>query len=346
MVAEEVTEEEPTGRKMASIQVIEALDPIEGADKIEVATILGWQCVVQKVMNYNVGQKIVFCEVDSKFPEDDPEFEFMRAHKFRLKTVRLKGQISQGLVFSVAILNGFVADRGVGDDVSDILGITKYEPPLPKEMQGVCRSTFPSFIPKTDEERIQTCKYVLDAYRGMLFQATEKVDGTSCTMFVKNGEFHVCSRNMDLLESEGNIYWGIARQINAEELLRESVGDIAVQGEIIGEGVQGNHLNIKGKRFLVFNVYDWRTGEHLTPDKLQYFCEHHRFDQVPIVIDNYQLPRAVDELVERVTRKSIINPKVWAEGMVFRPYTEMRDHNLGRVSFKVVNPSYLLKYEA
>jgi len=145
-------------RKLATIRKIDDLQPIEGADRIELAIVDGWKVVVTKGLN--IGDKIAYCEIDSFLPIK-PEFEFLRKSSykklidgtegFRLRTVKLKGQISQGLCIPLNELPQ-LANNQIGDDVSEILGITKYDPPIPASLSGLAKGNFPTFLKKTDEE--------------------------------------------------------------------------------------------------------------------------------------------------------------------------------------------------
>lgn len=139
-------------RKLASIQRIKALEPIEGADAIERATVLGWQLVVKKD-EFRVGELCIYCEIDSILPEK-PEFEFLKSRGMRIRTIRLRGQISQGICFPLSFLPAETLIEE-DSDVTEILGVTKYEPPIPASLAGVMKGAFPSFIPKTDETRVQ-----------------------------------------------------------------------------------------------------------------------------------------------------------------------------------------------
>ena len=146
-------------RKLASIQHIKNLEPIEGADAIEKATVLGWQVVVKKG-EYKVGDLTVYIEIDSLLPETS-DFEFMRKNKFRVRTIRLRGQVSQGICFQPSILPpDFILDEDA--DCTEALGIVKYEPPVPAHLAGIAKGRFPGFIPKTDETRVQVLQEVLE----------------------------------------------------------------------------------------------------------------------------------------------------------------------------------------
>ncbi|HEX9972761.1 MAG TPA: RNA ligase (ATP), partial [bacterium] len=142
-------------RKLATIQKIKNLEPIPEADKIEKATVLGWQLVVKKG-DFKVGDHCVYCEIDSVLPEK-PEYEFLRPRKFRIKTAKLRGQISQGIAFPIGAIKELAnVEIKEGLDVTEIIGVQKYEPPPAVMMSGQVKGGFPGFIPKTDEMRIQS----------------------------------------------------------------------------------------------------------------------------------------------------------------------------------------------
>ena len=204
-------------RQLVSIQTVNAVEPIAGADAIERVRVLGWW-VVAKKGDYRPGDRVVYAEIDSLLPER-PEFEFLRASSFRparvdpatgaveqpggfrIKTVRLRGQVSQGICFPLGILpEGAPAEEG--SDVTNLLGVVKWEPPLPVGMGGRIKGAFPGFLPKTDETRVQLLEETLARHRGRTFYATEKLDGTSFTAFVFEGDYGLCSRNLWIDEAD------------------------------------------------------------------------------------------------------------------------------------------------
>lgn len=335
-------------RKLASIQKIKALEPIKGADAIEKATVLGWQLVVKKD-EFKVGDLCVYCEIDSLMP-DKPEFEFLKPRGMRIRTVRLRGQISQGIAFPLSILPPMEQVKE-DIDVTELLGITKYEPPIPACLAGKIKGKFPSFILKTDETRVQVLQKVLDKYKGEQCYITEKLDGSSATYYVKDGEFGVCSRNLDLLEDESNSFWKVARLMNIEEKMRSLQMNIALQGELVGEGIQDNKLKLKGQTVFFFNAFDIDKFEYLNFFDFNELIGKLELPLVPIVALDYELENDIDAIIKMATIKSQILKDVWAEGIVIRPYTEKIDlllsnenFNNGRVSFKAINPEFLLKY--
>lgn len=344
-------------RKLASIQKILDLQPIEGADRIECATVLGWHCVVGKG-EFKVGDLVVYCEVDSILPEE-PWTEFLRARHFRIKTIRLKGQISQGIVFPVTILPAQEAINWIcteGDDVTELLGITKYEPYVPANLAGQVKGSFPEFLHKTDEMRIQAVPELLEKHQGKIFYVTEKLDGTSMTVYLNNGEFGVCSRNMDLKETEGNAYWKVARELDLEKKMNarssSNVGgtlpNFALQGELIGMGVQGNKYKLSGLEFRVFNVFDINRGGCFSFEDFIDVIDKLKLQTVPqLGIVDLSVFKTVEELVEWSKGKSLLNKNIHREGIVLRPLVEEYEPELyGRLSFKTVNPDFLLKYDS
>ncbi len=328
-------------RKLASIQRIKNVESIEKADAIERAAVLGWQLVVKKG-EFKAGDLCVYCEIDCLMP-DRPEFEFLKPRKMRIKTVKLRGQISQGICFPLSLLPEGT-DIEEDKDVSEILGITKYEPPLPACLAGKAKGRFPSFIPKTDETRVQILQDLLEKNEGMKCYITEKLDGSSVTYFIKDGEFGVCSRNLELIEDEANSYWAVARDLDIENKLRKLGGNFALQGELVGEGIQKNTLAVRGQTVYFFNLFNIDKYKYFNYNEFKNTLEQLDLQTVPILSDNYELESDIEKLVEKSIERSSINKKAWREGIVIRPLKE-QDFSGGRLSFKAVNPKFLLKYE-
>lgn len=334
-------------RKLATIQKIKNLQPIEGADKIEKATVLGWELVVKKG-DFSVGDYCVYCEIDSVLPEK-PIFEFLRPRKFRIKTVKLRGQISQGIAFPLSVLAEFATvEIKEGLDITDLLGVEKYEPPPSFSVSGDKKGPFPGFIPKTDELRIQSAPEVLTRpeNQGKRCYISEKVDGTSGTFYLKDNEFGVCSRNLELKDSEDNVHWIVAKQYKIDEILRELGRDLVLQGEVLGPKIQSNKYKLPGLKLMLFSIFDLTNRVYLNYHEFVEFVKKINMETVPILRDDYLLGQDdVNGLVKMSEAKSIVNPEIDREGIVIRTVDESQDIDLGRLSFKVVNPKFLLKYE-
>ncbi|NTW34240.1 MAG: RNA ligase (ATP) [Bacteroidetes bacterium] len=325
-------------RKLASIQIIKDIKPIKDANVIKAASVLGWQTVI-KEGQFNIGDKCVYVEIDSVFP-NKPEFADFLNRSNRLKTIRLRGQISQGVCLPVSILPA--GNYDVGDDVTEILGIKKYEMPIPVELSGEIKGPFPSFIPKTDEPRVQTAQDMLDKYVGQEFYASEKLDGMSATYYVYNGEFGVCTRNVEIKENENSVPWKIAKTYNIKDKLLFIGENIAIQGELIGKGINKNIYNLDGNDYYVFNVFDIDKYKYMDIFDMQNFLfDILKLKHVPL-IEIMPLINDVQDLVKFSTGKSKLNNQACREGLVFRTLKGIQDSKFGRVSFKVINPEYLL----
>lgn len=330
-------------RKLVTIETIQEVKPIAGADMIEAVRVRDWW-VVAKKGEFPVGKECLYFEIDSFLP-DKPEYEFLRRGSslkrmvvdgqiregILLKTIKLRGQISQGLVMPIP--DGVSGE--IGDDVSEQIGVIKYEVPLPAELVGKAKGFFPAFIPKTDEERIQNMSDILGGY-----YVAEKLDGSSTTFFKKDGVLGVCSRNLEIAEGEST-QWQMARKYDLANKLKDGM---AIQCELIGEGIQKNPLRQTGQDIYCFNVFNIEWHKYLNYYDFIPFCQELGVKTVPIIDQNYRLPATVDELLALAEGKSLINPSCEREGIVVRPKME-REYKGQRMSFKVISNKYLLKEE-
>ena len=372
-------------RKLASIQKITALNPIEGADKILVADVLGWKVVVEKG-KFSSGDLVVYCEIDSILP-NLPQFAFLEKNKFRIKTIRLRGQISQGICFTIDdAFRGLKkpADLQEGTDVTQALGIKKYEPNidniidkadsfaatqpkwvkqyLPKALVKFIyrraprlakwlfmpkdnRLPFPDFIPKTDEERVQSMESdLLAKIVQEPLSATEKVDGSSCTIYCYRGKFGVCSRNKELKEDD-SAYWIATRKFNLKEkltkLCKEEGQDLALQGEILGPSIQSNKYRLHEIDLYLFNVYFIKQGKYGSNEIVAQYAKKLDLHVVPTIYTQVSLKgKSVEEIVLMSDGKSKLNEDTLREGLVWRT---TRDGKFKGYSFKAVSNKFLLK---
>jgi RNA ligase (TIGR02306 family) len=262
---------------------------------------------------------------------------------FRLKTIKLRGQISQGLIlplkeaYDVFKRNtpNMDMDWFEGLDVTEMLNIIKYEPPVPVQLAGQVKGLFPSFLKKTDEERIQNLTKEFPIYKLAKFYVTEKLDGSSVTYYVKDGVFGVCSRNLDLLEDENNTMWKFAITTGLRERMVGLGKNIAVQGEIIGEGIQGNPYQRIGQTVRIFNGFDIDKYDYLSLDSLLELTKVLELKTVPILDLDFTLPETIDELLLMAEGKSILNIKTEREGLVIRSHDR-------KISFKAISNKFLL----
>ena len=333
-----------TDRKLASVVKIVEIQPIPGADAIVVATVKGWKVVV-KVNEYKVGDLAVYYEIDSFLPIR-PQFEFLRkssfkrmgsSEGFRLKTIRLRGQISQGLL--TPIPEG-ISNPREGDDLTEALDIVKYEPPIPAQLAGKIKGTFPSFIPKTDEIRIQNFESEVGfSPVGERAYVTEKLDGTSFTCYFNNGVFGVCGRNWELSETSDNSLWRMANVLQLKEKMTKHGKNIALQGELVGAGINGNLYGLSDHKLYFFTGYDIDKGRRMFFDELEWVLFGLQLQMVPVLEKyGFVIPNEnniVDYMLRYAEGKSVLNMEVDREGVVVRGLER-------EFSFKAISNTYLL----
>jgi RNA ligase (TIGR02306 family) len=331
-------------RKLATIRCIAEIRAIPDADAIECAVVDGWTVVVKKG-EFKVGDPVIYCEVDSWIPHalapflskgrEPSEFEGISGE--RLRTVRLRKQLSQDLILPLSVAG--LMEYFVGMDVSERLGIIKYEPPVPAQLAGVVKGAWPSAVPKTDEERIQNLVSEWPQLKELDYEVTEKLEGSSMTAAIIDGEFLVCSRNLNLKETEGNTLWAQARKYDIEARMQAlGLDNIAIQGELIGEGVQGNHYGIKGQDFYVYSIYDVVKGQYISPRDRQELVDHLGLKHVPVINICATLGNcSVDQVLEYADGNSELNYNKLREGLVFKALDS-------QAHWKAVSNQYLLKH--
>jgi RNA ligase (TIGR02306 family) len=340
-------------RKLATIRKIAEVKSIEGADKICAYRVDGWW-VVDSVGKYQVDDLVVYAEPDSWVPTELAPFlskgkeprEYEGVKGERLRTVKLRGQISQGLLLPLSVVtevqkeDWVTPDEFEGSDVTDVLGIIKWERPMNAQLAGMARGNFPALVPKTDQERIQNLTRSFEQYQQDIWSITEKLDGSSCTFYLDDEDvFHVCSRNLDLKEDEANSFWKVARKFNIEDIMRRNfMKGMAIQGEMIGEGIQGNQYKVQ-LDFYVYDMYNVHTGQYILPMQLKAACEKLGLKHVPILSEIAEISSAtIQSLLQYAEGKSLLNGSN-REGIVFK------SNSVHDRSFKAISNSWLLKNE-
>lgn len=333
-----------TDRQLATVRVIDDISPIEGADRIEVAKVGGWNVVVGKG-DFSAGEKVIYFEIDSALPLEDSRFEHLAPRGSRivddmpvhvLRTIRLRGVYSQGLVMPLRDFEPEVSHVEYHGNASldEVLGINKWEPPVPVNLSGEIAGQFFTGVQKTDAERVQNIDP--ETYHRLVtlheWIPTLKLDGTSAT-FVRDGdELRVASRNWELRRSDENTHWQVADQYDLENVIPPGW---VIQGEIYGPGIQKNRLKVNDltlKVFRVTNNYgldvprdDWPTEIH----------------ELAVPILDMELPDTIDEAVEQVN--GLKYGGVLAEGVVWHEASGAIPYGLDRPCFKVINNKYLVK---
>lgn len=352
-------------RKLVTIRQIHSLNPIPGADVIEVAGNEGWKVIVKKG-EYCVGDYCMYFEIDSFLPESDSrygflmkssvrKFEGVKGHK--LRTIKLRGQISQGLLLPIGQFPELTiperdeqrkALREV--DFAENLGIKKFEAPIPALLAGEVKGTFPSFIRKTDQERCQNLiEEIFVENKDARYEVTIKLDGTSVTYYQLNQEFGACSRNFELKTTEENKDNTMIKLLFESGLADVGFEGYALQGELMGHGIQCNREKLKQHCFYVFDIKNLTTGEYLSPSERQEFMErlYEKVDgkvnkdmvqHIPVLKRNVTLKElgieTMADLLQFAEGKSITNEV--REGVVFK-------REDGTFSFKAMSNAFLEK---
>jgi RNA ligase (TIGR02306 family) len=341
-------------RKLASVERILNIESHPNADKLEIATVLGWKCVVKKG-EFKPKDLCIYFRIDSLIPMSHEWARFLQNKDkpqapARLKTIKLRGQQSQGLCMPLETFKDTGLDPSVqleGDDLTEFLGITKYEPEIPACLNGDVKGARPSYTIKTDEDRIQAFPALIDEFQGKLVYVSQKIDGTSGTYSYLNEEYNASGRNWSYKEDINNTYWKISEKYKIREKLKDiydksGVG-YAIQGEIAGPKIQDNLLELKDHELFVFNVMHLGEGSFLGFYEFKEFCERLQLQTVPILQICEFKWKTIDELLALADSTRYPSGHV-NEGIVIRPVHEFHSKVLsGRASFKVVSNEFLKK---
>lgn len=335
-------------RKLASLVTINTIQPIPKADAIDVARIGGWSVVVPKGQ-FEPGETALYIEIDAFLPDGHPAWQFLvdkqsiehngvRGHV--LRTVKMRKQVSQGLLVKPSFFGEQLAQAALGEDVGERLGIFKYEAPVPAELEGLARGMYPTRIPKTDQERIQNLENELSIYQadGHEWEVTEKLEGASTTYALLDGEVHACSRTVDYLDLEGSVIWAVAHAMQLpQKMLHELAGhNLAIQGELVGPGIEGNIYKLTEHRFYVYDIYDADTARYLSPQERYALVDRLGLRHVPVISYNWRLgyEATMDAILGMAVGPSALLAKQTREGLVYKRLD-------GETSFKGISNEYL-----
>lgn len=325
--------------KDATIELIAEIKEHTNAERLELAMVLGFQCITQKGL-YKGGEKIVYIRPDSLLPIEKWTEDYRKYSPKRVKACQLRGLFSEGIIVPFEILPDNVREHldkfEVGDDVSALIGVTHWEPPTPQDLQA--KGGLPYQIPKTDEERFENMIYKLPY--GEFVDIELKVDGQSCGYFYHNldDKFGILGRTLELHEIFDNNYTAHIARYDIKNKLVEYCKthnvSLCIRGESYGLGIQGNDNNphSKGEKgWAMFSVY--------LLDEKQYAEKGHKYYFVDVAKE-LGLPIAplIEENVvltpELVQKYSIGIDKINGlsfEGVVVK-------HSNG--SFKIINKYY------
>lgn len=353
--------EEETSRKLCTVRKIQEIRDIPGADLICAFRVDGWW-VVSKKEDFKVGDLALFVEIDSWVPNNVAPFlskgkqpsEYRGIKGERLRTIRLKGQVSQGLLLPLHIdykgenyWASNITTDGVettfvqeGDDLTQFFGILKWERPTNPFHSGPMKAkgSWPHYLRKTDQERIQNIPW--DYIKDDLYYVTEKLDGSSMTVYVNGDESGVCSKNINLKEDLENKWWQVEKKYNLIEKLKSTGRNIAIQGELVGPNTCDNKYKLDELRFYGFNVFDIDKQENYLPKDRTKLFESLNIPECTVIYVYMNLNYLDKEnLLTIADGYSSLNNQVRREGFV---YSSLTDPNK---SFKTVSDAWLLKYK-
>ncbi len=350
-------------RKLASIQRIWKIEPIEGADRIELAHVLGWQCVVNKGQFKPMDLAIYF-EVDSFLPIRE-EFEFMRSSSyrktdimgegFRLRTLKFRGHISQGLLQPIEAFAELIdidtdGDEVVGTDVTELLGIKKWEIEERATTSGTVIGTLPYDVPHTDETRVQAEPDLIKEFEGLEYYISTKMDGSSHSIGIDENGFHVTGHNYEYKDDDSSSFYKFIKERGYKEKLyafleKCSLKTLTIQGELCAPGIQKNPLKLTKPEWYVFTIRE--DGKRVGLDRMTEICKELGLNMVPIEERDMNLQEkypTVEALLERAEGNYASGGR--KEGIVIRPTEPIFSQLIsGALSMKVVSNKYLLKNE-
>lgn len=347
-------------RKLVTLRTIKDVIHHPNADKLDIVTVDGWQCVAKRD-EFKVGDLCIYFEIDSVLPEWE-EFEFMKDRKYRVRTIKLRGELSQGLALPVSLFDNRI-DTAYLDRVEDLdllFEVKLFEPKeASKDSHTWCENqeSFPPYVPKTNQERIQNLTNRLDKWKDTPFIVTEKLDGSSMTLIIEEERDLICSRNLayDLSkEYEDNRFVRfVSNRVypTIKEWCKSKGYRLAFQGELIGEGVQKNPYKLVGNMWYIFDIYDLNTYVYLSHDKVEeivtdFKASNEEVQALPVkYVPNLGIHfiQSLPEMLATAEGESVINPNVMREGVVYKTTSTRRVSDIN--SFKVISNSYLLKHE-
>ncbi|MFU6944183.1 RNA ligase (ATP) [Pseudomonas aeruginosa] len=374
-------------RVLARVVRIDDVKTHPNADSLDLALVGGWQCVIKRG-EYQAGDLAIYIEVDSMVPVDNPIFEFLRGRNMeerdgkeysRIKTMKLRKELSQGLIVPVHAAGSPSPEPKVDEDVTDRMGILKYVKPSEQaainggnkgDRTGTSKLGFPNFIPKTDQARVQNIKMAYEnAYtKGEKFEVTFKLDGSSLTIWHKDGDTGVASRNVGfrledekigfftavknffkghgwkrVIKKDSNHFTAMAEELDLGKRLREFGLNIALQGELVAPNIQGNFEGVDKPEYFVYDIYNISESRYYLPEERLATLNTLnskggvKIKHVPVYLWNVGVPAEMESVIKMASGESALNGK-YREGLVFKSMS--RDF-----SFKVISNEYLLKEE-
>lgn len=328
--------------KLASIEIVKSVKKHPNADSLDIATVLGWQTIVKRG-EYKEGDRVVFIVIDTILPVR-PWSEFLADKKnpekpIRLKNAKIRGEYSQGLVLPISVLDGNTFSAGtwqIGADVGAELGIKKYEKEIPASLSGEIIGTFPTYlVAPTDEDNALSNLDLVEEVLKHPITVTWKLDGSSCTIIVQGGKItHVCSRRMQIKESDSNAFWIAANKLRPNIPLGWSG---IIQGELCGPGIQGNQLKLLEPSLYIYQMRELH-GKWMSYAELISFGKNVLKADVVARIEHGYISSL--EGLQAIADNLKFDKDIPAEGIVVRPFN-YPSSGIGRpLGFKIINRNY------
>lgn len=321
---------------IVEITEITAISRHPNADNLDIAKVKGWECIVKKDA-FKAGDKCIYVPIDAVLPMklSDNWGVTDYLHNGRVRTVKLRGVFSQGLVIPISLLPSGASTLN-GTDIKKTLGITKYEAPMPMRMLGETAPEHPFFYKYTDIENLLNFPNIL--YEKEAVVISEKIHGTNFRAGCINGDFMVGTKNVRRKESENpDIYWQIGRMFNLPTITKTIMGNVILYGEIYGKGIQKLWYGEPRPTVRFFDVSI--NGKFLDFFDFTEFCMKYHLPVAPTIAINTPWKESLKEFANK---NSTIATHI-REGIVIKPMKERYDAHIGRVIFKHINKDYLLK---
>ena len=328
--------------KMAWIGQVVKISPIENADQIQKTEVVcgkGGKWIGVTTKDVKANENVVVFMPDAIVPQIEP-LSFMEKHNWRVKMCRLRGCPSEVLIIPISQITK-ISEIDVGRDVTELLGVKKYEKEIPVNLSGETLGNFPSFIPKTDEDNFQVVPEFREALVGQACFISEKYDGSSLTIYHNDGHFGVCTRNWEKKEDYNMASWQIVKRYELKEKIPQ-YGNVALQMELIGPGVQKNCLKLTEIDVRVFDAFDIDAQEYFNLMVARQITEEIGMAFVKTakdISDDITYKDYTDEELRQMADGNYIESDNPREGIVIRPTKTTRVDGR-KLSFKVVNLRY------
>ena len=335
-------------RKLASVQKITSITPLETKNKVQKATLLGWNVLVE-ANKYNEGEKVIYFEADALLPAKKNWTKGIKPKNLIIKSSKQYKNVFHGAIMKLDTLlkvenfNLKLEDLNEGFDLTEIMEITKYEqdPEIALKEQ---EKKFPSdIIEKSDEIRLQSNPKYLEMFEGKEFYSTLKYDGSSGTFLIhpETKKFMVCSRNQNIdINEKKNIYWDVANKYDIKTRLEKFEGKYAIQGEIYGPKINKNRLEQKDINIAIFTIKNIKDNYYVDFKELVQVCKDMELPMVEVIEEGVFKYKTVEEMVEK-SKGLYPGTKYPREGLVYR-LKENWNKDRVRASFKVINDDYLV----